>query len=73
MKNKFTAAAVIALAFIAFSCTIDDDAQGTTSDTSRISNPNLHQEIIGSPIDSTTISTPDPLHGEPDNIKPPRR
>ena len=73
MKNKFSAVAVIALAFIAFSCTVDDAAQGTESDTSRISNPNLDQEIIVTPIDSTTISTKDPILGEPDNIKPPRR
>ncbi len=73
MKNKFLAVAVIALSFIAFSCSVDDVAEGPTMDNSRMADPTLNQEIISTPTDSTALSTGDPFAGEPDNIRPPRR
>lgn len=72
MKNRYLAAAVIALSFITFSCTVDEVAQGPM-DNSRIANPNVNQEVITTPIDSTMMSTGDPFAGEPDNIRPPRK
>ena len=73
MKNRFLAVAVIALSFIAFSCSVDDVAEGPKMDSSRMTNPKLNQEIISTPTDSTAMSNEDPFAGEPDNIKPPRR
>ena len=72
MKNRILALAVIALSFSTFSCTVDEVSDGSRMD-SRITNPTLNQEIITTPIDSTMMSTGDPITGEPDIIKPPRR
>ena len=73
MKNKFLAVAVVALSFITYSCSVDEVAEGPKMDNSRMANPNLNQEIISTPTDSTAMSTEDPFAGEPDNIKPPKR
>ena len=73
MKNKFLAVAVIALSFITFSCSVDEVADGPKMDNSRLTNPNLNQEIISTPTDSTAMSNEDPFAGEPDIIKPPKR
>ena len=73
MKNKFLAVAVIAISFITFSCSVDDVAQGPQMDSSKITNPDMNQEIISTPTDSTAMSYGDPFAGEPDIIRPPRR
>ena len=73
MKNKFLAVAVIALSFVAFSCSVDEVAEGPAMNNARMMNSGLNQEIISTPTDSTALSTGDPFAGEPDNIKPPKR
>ena len=72
MKNRYLAAAVIALSFITFSCTVDEVAQGPM-DNSKIANPTMNQEVITTPIDSTMMSTGDPFAGEPVITIPPKR
>lgn len=73
MRNKFLAVAVIALSFVVYSCSVDEVADGPKLDNARMTNPTLNQEIISTPTDSTAMSTGDPIVGEPDNIKPPKR
>ena len=72
MKNLFLTAAVLAISFLTFSCSVEDIAEGPM-DSSRITNPNFDQEIIATPIDSTMMNTGDPFGGEPDIIRPPRK
>ena len=73
MRNKFFAAAVVALSFAALSCSVDEVAEGPQMHRSRITNPSSNQEVISTPTDSTAFSYGDPFAGEPDIIKPPKR